>query len=60
MPPKDSAWRNADTWEHFKDWCSRNAKHPDVLAWLKNNPPPLDWKGTPTEYAYTEMWGAPK
>lgn len=37
------------------DWCARYGSHPDVIDWLRRNPPPKEWEGTPTEWAYTEM-----
>ena len=39
----------------MKGWVEKYGQDPRVLAWLKNNPPPAQWQGTPEEYAYTEM-----
>jgi hypothetical protein len=41
-------------------WCLRFAGHSAVLEWLEANPPPKEWRGTRTEFAYTEMFGAPR
>lgn len=29
-------------------------------AWLKKNPPPKDWRGTPMQWAELEMLALPK
>jgi hypothetical protein len=36
-------------------WIERFETHPVVVAWLKDNPPPVGWLGSRAEYAYTEM-----
>jgi hypothetical protein len=40
-------------------WCKQFGQHPRVVKWLKDNPPPSDWRGTPAEFAYAEMLFAP-
>lgn len=41
--------------ERMDAWCERAKTDPEVRVWLKRNPPPADWSGTPEEWAYTEM-----
>ena len=40
-------------------WVRQYGHHPSVKNWLKKNPPPPNWQGTPEEWAYTEMAAAP-
>jgi hypothetical protein len=40
-------------------WIRRYGRHPRVMRWLRHNPPPPGWRGSPEEYAYTEMPFAP-
>jgi hypothetical protein len=42
-------------WEEMASWCDTHFTDPRVMAWLERNPPPLMWRGTPLEWAYTEM-----
>jgi len=43
-----------------RDWIKRNRYHPQVLDWLRRNPPHAEWTGTPLEWAHTEMPFAPR
>ena len=36
-------------------WIATFERHPEVVTWLRKNPPPPDWHGTPMQWAYTEM-----
>lgn len=45
--------------ESMRGWIERHRDDPAVAAWLKKNPPPAQWQGTPMEWAFTEMpWWA--
>lgn len=41
--------------ERRRAWCERYGKLPAVQKWLRENPPPAEWRGSPVEYAYLEM-----
>ncbi len=46
----------------MRAWIAEHGKDPRLLEWLRDNPLPAEWRGTPEEYAYTEMpawvlWG---
>lgn len=41
--------------DRMKWWTAVYARHPSVVKWLRENPPPVKWQGTPMEWAYTEM-----
>lgn len=38
-------------------WIARNNKawRERAEAWLKDNPPPKEWRGEPLQWAYCEM-----
>lgn len=36
-------------------WIEEYDDDPKVKQWLEDNPPSDEWKGTPEEWAYTEM-----
>lgn len=44
-----------DVTPKVRAWVAAHRKDTRVLRWLKDNPPPADWKGTAMEYAFTEM-----
>lgn len=35
-------------------WCEEHRNDPLILEWLRRTPPPVGWKETPLEWAYTE------
>ena len=45
--------------EKEREWIRRYGDDPRVVRWLAANPPPLDWTGTPEQWAYLEMLFAP-
>ncbi len=51
--------------ERMAQEIRRNADNSDVGVWIRENPPPPEWKGTPMEWAYLESpaslwWLAPE
>ena len=42
------------------EWCKAHARSRKVRAWLARNPPPKEWRGSPMEWAYTEMPFGPR
>ena len=39
----------------LKEWLRKYGNHPTVVRWLKENPPPLTWQGSPKLWAFTRM-----
>jgi hypothetical protein len=39
----------------MRTWCETFENDSKVKAWIEKNPPPPDWKGTPIQWAFTEM-----
>lgn len=37
------------------DWAKRHGRHPAVVRWLQDNPPPEAWEGSRLGWAYFEM-----
>jgi hypothetical protein len=37
------------------EWCERHKDTEYVLNWIKANPVPANWQGSPMEWAFTEM-----
>lgn len=41
--------------EHRREWIENYGQRPSVQRWIKDNPPPKQFEGTPEEWAYLEM-----
>jgi hypothetical protein len=39
----------------MREWIATWKDDPIVRQWIRDNPPPASWQGTPIEWAYTEM-----
>jgi hypothetical protein len=45
--------------QRMQFWIDKYSKHPRVVKWLEENPPPSYWEGTPEMWAWFEMPFAP-
>lgn len=41
--------------EDMAAWVKVHRRDPAVRQWLVDHPPPSGWRGTPLQWAYTEM-----
>jgi hypothetical protein len=37
-----------------RDWIKQHRRDPAVRSWLRDHPPPDEWRGTPMQWAFTE------
>lgn len=51
----DSLGDGEDHTPKMQAWIKAHRKDMRVLRWLRDNPPPAEWKGTAMEYAFSEM-----
>jgi hypothetical protein len=48
-------WEQAEKYQAYKTFLINYSNRIETLEWLRKNPPPATWKGTPNQWAYTEM-----